>query len=94
LGKKSGLDDSAMKSARLGQATDRKTAAAVTLAQKLVNTRGVVAEPDIVAARAAGLDDGDMAEVVANVALNIFTNYFNNMNQTEVDFPKVPVEIQ
>jgi AhpD family alkylhydroperoxidase len=93
LGAKCGLDDAAIRNARLGQATDRKTAGAVALAQKLVNTRGVVAEPDITAARAAGLDDGDLAEVVANVALNIFTNYFNNMNQTEVDFPKVAVEV-
>ena len=42
---------------------------------------------------AAGLDDGDIAEVIANVALNLFTNYFNNFNQSEVDLPKVPVNI-
>ena len=41
----------------------------------------------------AGLDDGEIAEVVANVAINILTNYFNNANQTEVDLPKVAVEV-
>jgi hypothetical protein len=30
---------------------------------------------------------------VAHVALNIFTNYFNNVAETEVDFPKVAVEL-
>jgi hypothetical protein len=34
------------------------------------------------------LDDGEIAEVVAHVALNVFTNYFNNVNQTDVDFPQ------
>jgi hypothetical protein len=24
------------------------------------------------------------------VALNVFTNYFNNVAQTDVDFPKAP----
>ena len=41
----------------------------------------------------AGLDDGDIAKVIANVALNLFTNYFNNFDQSEVDFPEVLVNI-
>ena len=28
--------------------------------------------------------------IVANVALNIFTNYFNHVAETEVDFPAAP----
>ena len=35
-----------------------------------------------------GFTDGDLAEVVANVALNIFTNYFNHVAETDIDFPK------
>jgi len=27
------------------------------------------------------------------VALNVFTNYFNHLNQTDVDFPKVAVDV-
>jgi alkylhydroperoxidase family enzyme len=38
--------------------------------------------------RAAGFDDGAIAEVVANVALSIFTNYFTNVAETDIDFPK------
>lgn len=40
-------------------------------------------------ARADGLNDGALAEVVANVALNLFTNYFNHVAESDIDFPKV-----
>jgi hypothetical protein len=30
-----------------------------------------------------------IAEIVATVALNIFTNYFNHVAGTEIDFPEV-----
>ena len=88
IGKSAGLDDAAIRDARQGRAADPKTAAAVALARKLVDGKGAVGDADVLAARAAGLDDGEIAEVVANVALNIFTNYFNHLNQTEVDFPQ------
>jgi AhpD family alkylhydroperoxidase len=94
IGKKAGLDDAAIHDARLGKSNDKRTASALTLAKKLVAKQGHVAEADISTARSGGLDDGDIAEVVANVALNVMTNYFNNCNQTDVDFPKVTVEVQ
>jgi hypothetical protein len=42
------------------------------------------------AARRAGLSDGEIAEAVANVVLGIFTNYFNIVAETSVDFPAAP----
>jgi AhpD family alkylhydroperoxidase len=93
LGKNAGLDDAAIRDARLGKSADKKMHAAVVLARQLVASRGTVSESDVTAAKAAGLDDGEIAEVVANVVVNVFTNYFNNLNQTEVDFPKVSVNI-
>ena len=41
------------------------------------------------AARKGGLTDGELAEVAALTALNVFTNYFNIAFQVDVDFPKV-----
>jgi AhpD family alkylhydroperoxidase len=93
LGKGAGLDDAAIRDARLGKSADKKTNAAVSLARQVLAGHGDVSDADASAAKAAGLDDGDIAEVIANVALNVFTNYFNNFNQSEVDFPKVPVNI-
>lgn len=93
IGKNSGLDDAAIRDARLGRSSDKKLNGILTLARKLATDQGRVSDSDVSAARAAGLDDGEIAEVVASIALNIFTNYFNNLNQTEVDLPKVPVEV-
>lgn len=39
--------------------------------------------------RAAGYGDGEIGEIIGAVALNIFTNYFNSVARTEVDFPAV-----
>ena len=58
--------------------------------------RGVSAadlgDAELAAARVAGLVDGEIVEVVAHVALNIFTNYLNNLAGTDVDFPRVALE--
>jgi hypothetical protein len=43
-------------------------------------------------ARKAGIDDGLMLEVIANVAVNTLTNYANELAGTEIDFPVVEVE--
>jgi uncharacterized peroxidase-related enzyme len=93
IGKHAGLDDAAIRDARLGTSSDPKTAAAVALAKQLTDEKGKVTDTQLAAAKSAGLSDGDIAEVVAHVALNIFTNYFNHVNQTDLDLPKVAVDI-
>ena len=39
--------------------------------------------------RAAGFSDGEVAEIIAHVALNVLTNYFNIATDVEIDFPRV-----
>ena len=39
--------------------------------------------------RNAGFSDGEIAEIIAHVALNVFTNYFNIAADVDIDFPKV-----
>jgi hypothetical protein len=53
--------------------------------------RGQITPAQFEAVRQAGFRDGEIAKIIAHVAVNIFTNYFNNINQTEVDFPRVSV---
>ena len=43
--------------------------------------------------RAAGFSDGEITELVANVVINIFTNYINHVAQTIVDFPRVELSL-
>jgi uncharacterized peroxidase-related enzyme len=89
LGQMVGLKSDAIISARSASAADPKTDAILKLARAIVVQRGEISEGDFDNARRAGVSDGEVAEVVANVALNIFTNYFNHVAQTDIDFPKV-----
>jgi len=90
MGRMQGLSDEDMAQARHGKARDRRAAAAVTLARKIAQARGDLTDADVAHARRDGLDDAALAEVVAVTCLNIFTNYFNHLNGTEVDFPPAP----
>ncbi len=92
LGTMHGVTASELDAARSGRASDPKTAAAITLALAIVETRGQVADSALVAARAAGLSEGELVEVVAHVAINVFTNYLNNVAGTTVDFPLVAID--
>jgi uncharacterized peroxidase-related enzyme len=90
LGRKAGLSESDVLDARHGTAADEKTNAAVVFARKIVEDRGHLNDEDVEEVRRAGYTEGQIAEIVANVALTIFTNYFNQVADTEVDFPLVP----
>ena len=59
----------------------------------MVQARGKVSDADIAEARKAGLDQAAIVEVVAHVALNVLTNYINNVAQTDIDFPVVNAKL-
>ncbi len=90
LGKRAGLTDLDILDSRRGTSTDPKADVLLRFARTVVEKRGVVEDADIAAVRDAGYGDAEIAEVVAHVALNIFTNYFNNVAGTVIDFPKAP----
>lgn len=46
-------------------------------------------DADVEKVRAAGFNDQELVEIVAHVGVNVFTNYFNNVARTVVDFPHV-----
>jgi alkylhydroperoxidase family enzyme len=66
-----------------------KADAAVRFASKVLRQRGHVSDDDVRAVRDAGYTDAHIVEIVQHVALNIWTNYVNNVAKTEVDFPVV-----
>jgi uncharacterized peroxidase-related enzyme len=88
IGRTVGLTTEQIHDSRLGTAVDSKTDVLIRFARKLVDTRGRVTARDIEGVHQAGFDDGVLAEVVAQVALTIFTNYFNHVAQTDIDFPQ------
>lgn len=91
IGKMVGLGDDAILAARQANSTDAKTDAALKFARSVVINRGQPNDTDVEAVRAAGFTDGEIGEIVANVALNVFTNYFNETAKTDVDFPVVKI---
>jgi uncharacterized peroxidase-related enzyme len=89
LGRKAGASAQEMRQAQAGESSDAKTQAALSFALKLVNNRGQVADADVQALRSAGFGDEEMVEILAHVALNLFTNYVNVAFAVPVDFPAV-----
>lgn len=89
IGKMSGLDDAAIANARRASSDDPKTDAALKFASALIISRGKVSQADLQAVTDARFTEKEIAEIVANVALNIFTNYLNETAGTEIDFPTI-----
>ena len=89
LGAKAGVSAEDLVAGRDARASDPKTQAALVFAEQVIATKGFVADEDLDAVREAGYSDGEIGEIVAAVALNTFTNYFNSVGQTTLDFPAV-----
>lgn len=92
LGRKAGASAAEMGAAQTGQSDDPRTAAALAFALKLVEARGQVTEAEVQALRSAGFSDGQVVEIVAHVALSLFTNYVNVAFAVPVDFPSVALK--
>ena len=60
-----------------------------SFATRVAHERGHVTDADIRAVKAAGYSDAETMEIVLHVALNILTNYVNEVAQTEIDFPVI-----
>lgn len=89
LGQKAGASSAEMAAAQSGRSDDARTATALDFVLKVVDQRAQVSETDIASLREAGFDDEQIVEILAHVALNLFTNYINVALNVPVDFPKV-----
>ena len=68
---------------------DAKAQVALDFSVKLVSSNGNPTDADVQALKDAGYTEGEVLEITAVVAFNIFTNYFNHVAGTDVDFPLV-----
>jgi uncharacterized peroxidase-related enzyme len=89
IGKMIGISKEQIVAGREGNGSDAKETAALSFAKRVLDTRGQISESDLAAVRSAGFSDGDITEIIAHVALNVFTNYFNIATEVDIDFPKV-----
>jgi AhpD family alkylhydroperoxidase len=83
-----GLDHTEVASARWGRATGAPDAAALALVAALVRGRGAIGDEELAAIRRTGLTDGQLAEVVAHVALGVLTTGFADVARIAVDWPR------
>lgn len=89
IGGRLGLTAQDIADARQARSSNARTAVLLRLARTIVVQRGELQDADLAEARAAGVTDGDIIEIVAHVALNIFSNYVNHLAGTAIDFPEV-----
>ena len=91
IGTSVGVDAGELEANLRGEAADPRTQAALDFALVIVEKRGWASDNDLQRVRDAGFGDGEITEIVVNVVANIFSNYFNHVAQTEIDFPVVKV---
>lgn len=89
LGQNAGASAADMAAAQVGQSSDPRTAAALAFALKVVEQRAQVSDADVANLHEVGFQDEQVVEILAHVALNLFTNYVNVALDIPVDFPRV-----
>jgi uncharacterized peroxidase-related enzyme len=87
LGKLAGLKPDVLKQIRAGQPTgDAKRDALVRFVRLLVLTRGTISADAFREVKAAGYKDAQLVEISLALAVITFTNVFNRINDTTLDF--------
>lgn len=84
-----GLSQADAIQARQGEASEPRAAAALAFAAALLRRHGRITDDELAAARHGGLSDGQLAEIVAHVALALFTSYFAEAARVQIDWPLV-----
>ncbi|HAW95274.1 MAG: peroxidase [Phycisphaerae bacterium] len=90
IGEGVGLDSEMSLEARRGRAVDARHQALIDFASAVMATRGFVTNEHLDAFREAGYDDKAVIEVIAAISAHTFTNLYNHVHDTDVDFPIPP----
>ena len=90
LGKVAGLTPEVLKQIRAGQPTgDARRDALVRFVRSLVQTSGTLSDQEFSAIKAAGYTDAELVDISLAIAVITFTNIFNRINATDLDYPAV-----
>ncbi|WP_433412349.1 carboxymuconolactone decarboxylase family protein [Microtetraspora malaysiensis] len=90
-GKRMGMTDEELALTREAGDADPHDDAVLRLTREIIRTGGRVGDEELARARAENVTDAELAEIVAHVALNTLSNYFNHLAQPDLDFPEVAV---
>jgi uncharacterized peroxidase-related enzyme len=90
LGRLAGLDPETLQRLRAGQPTgDARRDALAGFVRALVGTRGTLSDQAFAEIKAAGYSDAQLVDISLAIAVITFTNAFNRLNDTDLDFPAV-----
>lgn len=89
LGSQAGVQKDELELNLKGCSNDPKTASALRFVVEIVEKRGDIDKSSIAKLAEAGFSDEEVVEIIGHVGLNMFTNYFNNIAGTKIDFPLV-----
>ena len=90
IAKNMGLQEQDILQARKGEAEEKKADAILKFAKSVVEKHGAVSDQEVANLKAQGVSDQEICEIVLVITLNTFSNFFNNVTNTEIDFPLAP----
>lgn len=90
LGRVVGLSEEEIVDSRGGVSPDSKVEIALQFVCRVLEKHGQISDADLARIRRGGYRDGEITEIVANICLMIFSNYFNLVAGTVTDFPLAP----
>ncbi len=82
-----GLSEDNVLKARHFQASNEKHAALLKFIGRVIATKGFVSDDELSEVQEAGYSDGQIAEAVAYIGLATYSNLFNHVHDTPLDFP-------
>ncbi|MBU3078776.1 carboxymuconolactone decarboxylase family protein [Sphingomonas quercus] len=90
LGELAGLSPEALRHIRAGEPTGQaQRDALIRFVGLLANSSGTIEDREFAAIRDAGYTDQQLVEISLAIATTTFTNVFNRINDTAIDFPPV-----
>ena len=89
IGRGRGIDKDELADNLMGISNNMKTQVALNFTRQILNMKGNVDDEILPALKSVGFLDSEIVEIIAHVGMNIFTNYFNHVAKTAIDFPFV-----
>jgi uncharacterized peroxidase-related enzyme len=94
IGRGKGVDRQELTRNLSAESSDPKVAGALVFVRALLETRGAVSDAELRAVRDAGFSEADIVEIVGHVGMNAFSNMFNRLARTRIDFPRIELPPQ
>lgn len=89
IGRGAGLSKEQILAARHGHASSNAKFDALALfVRTLYTTKGTAPVEVVDGIKAAGYSDTQIVDIVLTISAGLFTNYFNRLNDTVIEFPK------